>query len=183
MDVKKICNHSSKATQGSLFIAVKGFAKDGHDYINDAIEKGASAIISDSEVLNTISVPNIKVKDSRLALSHIASRYYNYPSKELTIVGITGTNGKTTTASIFYSILKANGCNSAQLGTMGTITDSYKSKKTLTTLDPIDLHQKFRDFVNDGITHVVMEVSSHALDQFRVADVDFDIGVFTNLAT
>ena len=182
MDVKKICNHSSKATQGSLFIAVKGFAKDGHDYINDAIEKGASAIISDSEVLNTISVPNIKVKDSRLALSHIASRYYNYPSKELTIVGITGTNGKTTTASIFYSILKANGCNSAQLGTMGTITDSYKSTKTLTTLDPIDLHQKFRDFVNDGITHVVMEVSSHALDQFRVADVDFDIGVFTNLA-
>ena len=63
MDVKKICNHSSKATQGSLLIAVKGFAKDGHDYINDAIEKGASAIISDSEVLNTISVPNIKVKD------------------------------------------------------------------------------------------------------------------------
>ncbi len=182
VSVEKICNHSSEATRGSLFVAVKGFAKDGHDYINDAIEKGASAIISESEVLNDISIPNIKVKNSRLALSHIASKYYNNPSKELTIVGITGTNGKTTTASIFYSILKANNCNSAQLGTMGTITDSYKSTKTLTTLDPVDLHKKFRDFVNDGISHVVMEVSSHALDQHRVADVDFNIGVFTNLA-
>ncbi len=181
VDVEKICNHSSEATHGSLFIAVKGFTKDGHNYIKDAIEKGASAIVSDSEVLNKISVPNIKVKDSRLALSHIASKYYDNPSKELTVVGITGTNGKTTTASIFYSILKANGCNAAQLGTMGTITNSYRSSKTLTTLDPIDLHQQFRDFVNDGITHVVMEVSSHALDQQRVADVDFDIGVFTNL--
>ncbi len=182
VDIKKICTHSSEASKNSVFVAVKGFTKDGHDYIDEAIRKGASAIISDSKNLDFFPVPNIKVKDSKLALSRIASKYYNHPSKDLNIVGITGTNGKTTTASILNSIFKANGYNTAQLGTIGTITDLYQTTKTLTTLDPINLHRKFRDFINERITHIVMEVSSHALEQSRVADVDFDICAFTNLS-
>ena len=182
VDIKKICTHSSEVSKNSVFVAVKGFTKDGHDYIDEAIRKGASAIISDSKNLDFFPVPNIKVKDSKLALSRIASKYYNHPSKDLNIVGITGTNGKTTTASILNSIFKANGYNTAQLGTIGTITDLYQTTKTLTTLDPINLHRKFRDFINERITHIVMEVSSHALEQSRVADVDFDICAFTNLS-
>ena len=115
-------------------------------------------------------------------LSKVAATFYNHPSKELNIIAITGTNGKTTTATILHSIFKENGFKCAQLGTLGTIADGYRTTKTLTTLDPINLHRSFREFIQMGITHVIMEVSSHALDQFRVADVEFNVGVFTNLS-
>ena len=183
IDVDNICTHSSEVNNGSLFVAIKGFATDGHNNIQQAIDNGASAIITDKKYSETVSsIPNIKVENSRSVLSKLASTFYNYPSKELNIVGITGTNGKTTTASILRSIYKANGIKCAQLGTLGTIADGCITRKTLTTLDPINLHRSFREFIQLGITHVIMEVSSHALDQFRVADVEFNVGVFTNLS-
>jgi UDP-N-acetylmuramoyl-L-alanyl-D-glutamate--2,6-diaminopimelate ligase len=183
IDVENICTHSSDVNNGSLFVAIKGFATDGHNYIQQAIDNGASAIITDkndSEVVS--SIPNIKVENSRSVLSKLAATFYNHPSKELNIVGITGTNGKTTTATILHSIFKENGFKCAQLGTLGTIADGYRTAKTLTTLDPVNLHRSFREFVQMGITHVIMEVSSHALDQYRVSDVEFNVGVFTNLS-
>ncbi len=182
INVGSICTHSPEVNKGSLFVAIKGFTTDGHDYIQQAVNNGASAIISDRNIANVVSIPNIKVSNSRAALSKIASTFYNNPSKDLNIIGITGTNGKTTTASILYSIFKANGFKCAQLGTLGTIADGFKTTKTLTTLDPVSLHRTFREFIKMDISHVIMEVSSHALDQFRVADVEFNVGVFTNLS-
>ena len=180
--VKNICTHSGDVTDGSLFVAIYGAEVDGHDFISQAIEKGASAVISNGRDMGELSVPNIKVANPRLAASRVAAEYYGHPTKELTVIGITGTNGKTTTASLVHAILKKAGIKGAQLGTLGIIAEGYAPEKTLTTPDPISLQKIFRELLNKGFTHVVMEVSSHALDQLRVADVDFNMGAFTNLS-
>jgi len=182
IDIKKICTNSKEVKNGSLFIAINGLQNDGHDFISEAIENGASAIISNGRNIGKLSVPNIKVSNTRLAASRIAAEYFNHPSKRLNVIGITGTNGKTTTASLIFSILKAAKLNVAQMGTLGVIAKGFEKQKTLTTPDPITLHKIFNDLIDRNFSHVVMEVSSHALDQFRVADVDFNIAVFTNLS-
>ncbi len=182
IDIKKICTNSKDVKNGSLFIAINGHQNDGHDFISEAIENGASAIISNGRNIGKLSVPNIKVSNTRLAASRIAAEYFNHPSKRLNVIGITGTNGKTTTASLIFSILKAAKINVAQIGTLGVIAKGFEKQKTLTTPDPITLHKIFNDLIDRNFSHVVMEVSSHALDQFRVADVDFNIAVFTNLS-
>ncbi len=182
IDIKKICTNSKDVKNGSLFIAINGLQNDGHDFISEAIENGASAIISNGRNIGKLSVPNIKVSNTRLAASRIAAEYFNHPSKRLNVIGITGTNGKTTTASLIFSILKAAKINVAQIGTLGVIAKGFEKQKTLTTPDPITLHKIFNDLIDRNFSHVVIEVSSHALDQFRVADVDFNIAVFTNLS-
>ena len=181
IEIKKICTNSKDVKNGSLFIAIDGVENDGHDYIEEAIENGASAVISNGRDIGKLPVPNIQVGNTRLAASRIAAEYFNHPSRELTVIGITGTNGKTTTASLIYSILNAAKLNVAQIGTLGVIANGIQKQKTLTTPDPITLHKTFNELIDRNFSHVVMEVSSHALDQCRVADVDFDIAVFTNL--
>ena len=182
ININKLCINSKDVDSGSLFIAIDGAKNDGHDFIDDAINNGASAVISNGKSGKKITVPNVKVSNTRLAASRVAAEFYSYPSKELKIIGITGTNGKTTTASIIYSILNSANFKVAQLGTLGIIAEGFEKNKTLTTPDPITLHKILRDLSDKGFTHVVMEVSSHALDQLRVADIDFDISVFTNLS-
>ena len=182
ININKLCTNSKDVDKGSLFIAIDGSKNDGHDFIDDAINNGASAVISNGKSVKKITVPNVKVSNTRLAASRVAAEFYSYPSKELKIIGITGTNGKTTTASIIYSILNSANFKVAQLGTLGIIAEGFEKNKTLTTPDPITLHKILRDLSDKGFTHVVMEVSSHALDQLRVADIDFDISVFTNLS-
>jgi len=183
VDVTGICTHSGDVTDGSLFVAIYGTDIDGHDFIPQAIDNGASAIISNGRELGILPVPNIKVANPRLAASRVAAEYYGHPTKELTVIGITGTNGKTTTASILNKIMKSADIQTAQLGTLGIIADGFSPEKTLTTPDPISLQRTFRTLADKGFTHIIMEVSSHALDQHRVADVNFDIGAFTNLSS
>ena len=173
--------NSNTVVPGDLFVAIPGTHLDGHDFVHDAIDKGASAIVSNGRDLGSLPVPQVKVANPRRAASALADLYYNQPSKELTIIGITGTNGKTTIASILASILNEAGIQAAQMGTLGLIAEGFPKDKNLTTSDPITLHQTFRSLVESGFSHVVMEVSSHALSQYRVADVHFNIAVFSNL--
>jgi len=173
--------NSTQVEKGDLFIAISGTKVDGHDYIHDAIDAGAGAIISNGRDVGDLPVPQIKVANPRRAASIVAAEYYEHPTKDMTVIGITGTNGKTTTAFLVQSILKTANIQSAQFGTLGLIADGFEQEASLTTPDAIVLQKQFSDLKDKGFSHIVMEVSSHALDQYRVADVDFNIGVFTNL--
>jgi UDP-N-acetylmuramoyl-L-alanyl-D-glutamate--2,6-diaminopimelate ligase len=177
-----ITTHSARVNPGHLYIAIHGTNVDGHDFIPQAIDNGAAAIITNGRDVGQLPVPQIKVSNPRRAASFTAAEYYGHPSKEMTVIGITGTNGKTTTAGLLSAILKAAGEKVAQIGTLGTIAEGYPQKKTLTTPDPIALHKVLFDLRQEGFTHIVMEASSHAIDQSRVADVDFNYTVFTNLS-
>ena len=182
MDISGLALHSKDIRKGYAFIAIEGKNSNGNNYINEAIESGASLIISSRNNLGQLPIPKLIVKDSRKAASIIAAEYYGHPSKYLTVIGITGTNGKTTTASIIKSILCDAGYKVAQIGTLGLITNKNNDSISLTTPDAITLQKIFSKLKADKFTHVVMEVSSHALDQYRVADIEFNIGVFTNLS-
>jgi len=181
IEIKGISIDSRTVCDGDIFIAIPGTQLDGHDFIPKAIKNGAVAIITNGKDVGTLPVPLIKVGNPRRVASSLAAEYYNHPSKKVNVIGITGTNGKTTTASILYSIFSTAGIKIAQMGTFGLIAEGYETKKDLTTADPITLQRQFKELLENDFTHVVMEVSSHALDQFRVAEVDFDYGVFTNL--
>ena len=177
-----ITTHSAQVSPGHLYIAIHGTNLDGHDFIPQAIDNGAAAIITNGRDVGQLPVPQIKVANPRRAASFTAAEYYGHPSKKMSVVGITGTNGKTTTAGLISAMLKAAGEKVAQIGTLGTIAEGYCQEKTLTTPDPIALHKVLFDLRQDGFTHIVMEASSHAIDQSRVADVDFNFTVFTNLS-
>ncbi|MCK5330546.1 MAG: UDP-N-acetylmuramoyl-L-alanyl-D-glutamate--2,6-diaminopimelate ligase, partial [Candidatus Marinimicrobia bacterium] len=172
----------SRAIQkGFVFIAVPGTQLDGHDFIDQALKNGAVAVITDSRDLADLPVPRIRVNDPRRAESLIAADFYDHPSKALTVIGVTGTNGKTTTSFLINSILSTNGIKSALLGTLGVFAGDSSQGKSLTTLNASNLQKLFADILSNGYTHAVMEVSSHALHQQRVADVDFKFAAFTNL--
>ena len=173
--------NSKNVSNGDLFIAINGNTEDGNIYINDAIKNGASAAISNGKILDDFDKPVINIDNTRKAASIISSRFHDNPSKDLTIIGITGTNGKTTTAYLLKECLDCAGFKTAQIGTTGVIAEGYKQKKTLTTPDAVTIQKLLKNLVNDGFSHVVMEVSSHALHQLRVHNVHFDVGIFTNL--
>tara|TARA_X000001036_G_scaffold433051_1_gene469998 strand:+ start:18140 stop:19591 length:1452 start_codon:yes stop_codon:yes gene_type:complete len=173
--------NSSKVKPGDLFIAISGQNFDGHDFIEQAIRNGANAIITNGRDMNIDPIPQIKVANPRKAASQISSKVYDDPSKDLIVIGITGTNGKTTTAYLTTQALKNAGYKTAQIGTTGIIAEGFIQNKTLTTPDALTLHSLFYKLKNQNFSHVVMEVSSHALEQYRVADIKFNIAVFTNL--
>lgn len=164
-----------------LFIAIPGHNLDGHDFIREAEKNGATAVITDGRTLEGVGIPQIRVNNPRQALSLIAAKFYGEPTRRINLTGITGTNGKTTTAHLLHAILTTAGRECALIGTLGVAAGELSQKKSLTTQDAIDLHRLFADLVDHGYTHAVMEVSSHALDQQRVADVHFDYAAFTNL--
>lgn len=165
--------------QGGIFVAIKGFAADGHDFIDLALAKGAVAVVTEKSVKKEGIF--VQVKNTRRALSMISARFFHDPSMGLVLVGITGTNGKTTTASILESILQKAGF---EVGVIGTINYRYCGKisdNPMTTPESADLHLILSKMLKAGVTHVVMEVSSHALDLCRVDHCWLDVGIFTNL--
>jgi len=181
VDITGVSMNSKLISEGNIFVAIKGLSSDGHDFIDQAINSGASAIVTNGCDLGPLSVPQIEVDDTRKALSAIAAEYYGRPSNDLVVIGITGTNGKTTTAALTKAILDNAGHKTAQIGTLGLIADGIDHEKTMTTPDAISIQKILHHLREKNFTHVVMEVSSHALDQSRVADINFNIAAFTNL--
>ncbi len=165
---------------GGLFVAITGHTADGHDFIDAAIKKEAAAVLSQKELKTKI--PNIQVADTRQALADIAARFYGRPTEQLTVIGITGTNGKTTTAYVVESILQQAGY---EVGVIGTINYRYGGKifdNPITTPESLDLQRILAEMLQAGVTHVVMEVSSHAIDLYRIRCCWIDVAVFINLS-
>jgi UDP-N-acetylmuramoyl-L-alanyl-D-glutamate--2,6-diaminopimelate ligase len=185
IEIATIAYDSREASFGTLFVCITGFQRDGHEYIPQALERGASAIVVERpEALEQLpaNVTGILVSDSRYAMAHLASEFYGHPSRELLLIGVTGTNGKTTVAHIIAEVLREAGYKSVGIiGTLGAATERSVYDTGRTTPESLDLQRLLADFLDGGSEAVVMEVSSHALALQRVAACAFDAGVFTNL--
>lgn len=181
VEITGVSYNSSTTKTGDIFICIKGEASDGHNYAKSAIEKGAKALFCEHEL--DINVPQIIVEDTKRTMAYIASAFYNNPSEDINLIGITGTNGKTTVTHLIQRILEENKEKCALIGTLGyklSSNDEYKEAKH-TTPQPPELQRDLRLMSDSGIKNVVMEVSSHSLEQNRVGCCDFDGAVFTNL--
>lgn len=183
VEVKSITSDSRQVQPGALFIAVEGICTDGHSYIGKAIEQEAAVVVYDKPVIEEYfsRVTYVQVENSAIALALIASEWYGNPSERLQLVGVTGTNGKTTVASLLYGLFRHLGFRAGLLSTVSNYVNDEKYPTTHTTLDPIMLNSFLRKMVDAGCTHAFMEVSSHAIHQKRVHGLHFAGGIFTNL--
>ncbi|MBF7091894.1 UDP-N-acetylmuramoyl-L-alanyl-D-glutamate--2,6-diaminopimelate ligase [Flavobacterium sp. ALJ2] len=183
ISIHKIDFDSRKIEANDVFVAIRGTLSDGHDYIKKAIELGATAIICDTlpEVL-VKEVTYIKVKDTNSALAFMAANYFDNPSEKIKLVGITGTNGKTTIASLLYQLFKKAGFKVGLLSTVKILVDETEYKATHTTPDSITINQYLNEMIESGVTYCFMEVSSHGIHQKRTEALHFVGGIFTNLS-
>lgn len=174
-------NHDSRYIRpGEMYVCLKGLHRDGHDYAAEAAANGAVAVLAEKEMC--VSVPVIRVGDTRHALSYLSDRYFARPSRKLHVVGVTGTNGKTTTTHFLQAVYRAAGYPCAVIGTVGVRLDDSYLAGGLTTPEAFDLHRTFHEIAGKQIEHVAMEVSSHSLAWKRVEHVRFAACVFTNLS-
>lgn len=182
IDITGIAYDSRKVSKGNVFVCIKGYETDGHRFAASAVENGAAVIVAEDKI--DVPVPVIYVESARITIAELACRFYGYPSKKLSLVGITGTNGKTTTTYLIKSILEAAGKRVGIIGTNQNIIGDkmlFTKSTTPTTPNALELQQLFTEMVYNGAEYVVMEVSSHALALERVHGCEFDVGVFTNL--
>ena len=190
--IAELCDDSRVAGPDSLFVAIRGDNHDGHDTVDEAIARGAVAVvvepgIIDRRKISGLEVVILEVEDSRAALGRLAEAFYRYPATAMTMVGITGTNGKTTVSYLIEQTLRELG---VQTGVIGTVEYRYMDKEgqcislpaPLTTPDPLKLQRLLREMADNGVSHVIMEASSHALQQYRLGSLEFDLGIFTNLS-
>ncbi len=193
IDIKEITNDSRKCKRGSLYFAVPGAVVNGAEFIPECIDAGVSCIITEcgkkdieeligNKKITEINIPIVKVENIRCTMGRVSSLFYGEPSKKLTVIGITGTKGKTTTSYMIREMLIAAGHKTGLAGTIEIIDGKTRTPSVNTTPESIILHKKFRDMVENGLDSVVMEVSSQALKLDRVSGVDFDYGIFTNLS-
>ena len=183
LTIKKIEFDSRKVSNNDVFVAIKGTLSDGHQYINKAISLGASVIVC--EVLPTILSENctyVKVQNSNQALAFLSANFYDNPSEKLKLVGITGTNGKTTIASLLYQMFKKAGYKVGLLSTVKIMVDEVEYKATHTTPDSLTINKYLDEMVAAGCEFCFMEVSSHGIHQKRTESLHFEGGVFTNLS-
>ncbi len=187
IDIKGLTIDSRKAFESCAYIAIKGFNVDGHNYIKQAIANGAKLVICETLFENYENYKDISVlvvENSRKALSKIASNFYNNPTSKFNLIGVTGTNGKTSSTYFIEKILAEYNRKTAVIGTIETRLDTKKIDfdfKTSTTPDTIELNDIFGKFIKNNVQDVIMEVSSHALELYKVADCKFKIAIFTNL--
>ncbi|NHM05755.1 UDP-N-acetylmuramoyl-L-alanyl-D-glutamate--2,6-diaminopimelate ligase [Flavobacterium sp. CYK-4] len=183
MEINQIDFDSRKIGADDVFIAIRGTVSDGHDYIEKAINQGAVAIVCDTfPELIVGGVTYVQVKDTNQALAFMATNFYGNPSQHLKLVGITGTNGKTTIASLLYQLFKKAGFKVGLLSTVKIMVDDIEHKATHTTPDSITINRYLREMVDSGVRHCFMEVSSHGIHQKRTEGLHFEGGVFTNLS-
>jgi UDP-N-acetylmuramoyl-L-alanyl-D-glutamate--2,6-diaminopimelate ligase len=180
VEVKGLAYHSGAVQEGFLFAAIRGLKEDGAQYVPDALARGARALLVD-QPLEVQGAVQVLVPDVREALARLASAFYGEPSSSLVLIGITGTNGKTTTSYLIESILTADG---KRVGVMGTVNYRFQDRvfpAPTTTPESLDLQKNLQAMREAGVTHAVLEVSSHSLDLQRVRGCDFDVALFTNL--
>jgi UDP-N-acetylmuramoyl-L-alanyl-D-glutamate--2,6-diaminopimelate ligase len=182
IEINNIQFDSRKVENGCVFVATRGTASDGHQYIQMAIEKGAKAIVCEEipAELNP-KVTYVKVDNSSDALGKMASAWYDFPSSKMILVGVTGTNGKTTIATLLYQLFRQLGHKSGLLSTVCNYVDDLPVEATHTTPDALALNELLKQMVDAGCEYAFMEVSSHSLDQRRIAGLEFDGGIFTNI--
>ncbi|MFN4227230.1 MAG: UDP-N-acetylmuramoyl-L-alanyl-D-glutamate--2,6-diaminopimelate ligase [Candidatus Ratteibacteria bacterium] len=183
-EVKGIAYDSRKIQENYIFVAIKGTKQDGHNFVNDAIERGAKCIVvSKRPSIVRSDITEIIVEDTKKSLSEIANIYYDYPSKKLNVLGITGTNGKTTTNFVIKQILEENGIKTGLIGTIFYEIGERRIVSTNTTPESLDLIEMFSEMLKNNCKWAVMEVSSHGIDQKRIEGIDFNVGIFTNIAS
>ncbi len=182
IDVSSVAYDSRKATEGGLFVCITGFTTDGHKYALSAVEKGAKAIIAEHTI---DSVPDgtafVVTPNTRKALALISAAFYNHPSDKMNVIGVTGTNGKTTTTYLIKTILENIGHTTGVVGTIGNMIGGKKLHAERTTPESLELQELFKEMLDAGVTDAVMEVSSHSLALDRVAGVHYSTAIFTNL--
>jgi len=179
VDIAGLAYDNRKVGPRDLFFCVRGFTADGHQFAADAVSRGAAALVVDHLV--DVDIPQVEVDDVRRAMATAAAKFYGDPTDTLQVVGVTGTNGKTTTAYLVRALLEASGQRSGLLGTVKSIVGGAEREAGRTTPEAIDLQRTFREMLDAGDGACVMEVSSHALELARVAGVAFAVGIFTNL--
>ena len=185
-EIASVCNDSRKVTCGALFVAVRGYAIDGHSFIAKAVELGAAAIICEdleSAKAQTLGkgITLVQVESSRYALAIAAANFYDNPSHKLTLVGITGTNGKTTTVTLLHRMFTALGYNCGLLSTIANYVGNRGTEAVNTTSDPLTINSLLNEMVEAGCEYCFMEVSSIGVEQDRVAGLKFKVGIFSNL--
>lgn len=168
--------------KGHLFVAIKGLESDGHQYIDEAIEKGASVIVHQQDLkIKQSAITYIQVENSAIALAYMAANFYEQPSKNLNLIGVTGTNGKTTVSSLLYDLFKAAGYKVGLLSTVKILVDDQVFTATHTTPNSIAINRYLKQMSDVGVEFCFMEVSSHGIDQYRTEALEFKGGIFTNL--
>lgn len=180
--VKQVVMDSRQVEPGALFVAVKGEAADGHRYISNALERGATAVVGTQPGAG-LPVPYFQVSDSRLALARVAAAFHGYPARKMTMIGVTGTDGKTTTSNLIFNILKTAGFRTGMISTVNAVIgeDILDTGFHVTTPDAPDIQSYLHRMVVDGLTHCVLEATSHGLAQERVEACDFDLAAITNI--
>ncbi|HEX7512987.1 MAG TPA: UDP-N-acetylmuramoyl-L-alanyl-D-glutamate--2,6-diaminopimelate ligase, partial [Candidatus Methylomirabilis sp.] len=181
-EIEGICFDSRRCETDFLFVAVAGLKSDGHLFVPEAVRRGAKAIVYEKEIARHASYTSIRVRDSRRALGVLGKNFFENPSGALGLIGVTGTNGKTTVTYLLESILREAG---HEPGVIGTVNYRWSTKvlpASHTTPESFELQRLLAEIRSAGITHVVMEVSSHALELRRVEDCEFDLGIFMNLS-
>jgi UDP-N-acetylmuramoyl-L-alanyl-D-glutamate--2,6-diaminopimelate ligase len=173
---------SRQVSTGDLFVALPGVSTDGHQYIPDAIRRGAAAVVG-SRPLQGLPVPYLQVDDARSALATLSAAFYGFPGRQLTVIGVTGTDGKTTTSTLIFEILKAAGLRTGLVSTVSALVgeQSVDTGFHVTTPEAPDVQHFLAEMVDAGLTHAVLEATSHGLEQRRVAQAGFDVGVVTNI--
>lgn len=180
VNITGVTSDSGSVKEGFAFVAIKGLNRNGNEFIDEAIKRGASIIFSEDE-LDIDGIPTIRVENSRRKLIELLNEFYDYPSQKLILIGITGTNGKTSTSYILEHILRTSGYNTGIIGTLGIRYSNKYIFSNLTTPEPETLFSILHDMVKEKVEIAIMEVSSHALKLSRVLGLDFNIAIHTNI--